>query len=81
MLSWIETKGRTEVGEKQSSGRMQVCGVIKTVLEHGVNACRLSGTYCHILLSCTLKKTHMPVFQWESHLSFGCGRIQVKNCH
>lgn len=41
---------------------MQVCGVIKTVLEHGVNACRLSGNYCHILLSCTLKNTHTCLF-------------------
>lgn len=69
MLFWIETKGRTEVGEKQSPGRMQVCGVIKTVLEHGVNACRLSGNYCHILLSCTLKK--------HTHACFPMGKSSV----
>ena len=41
---------------------MQVCGVIKTVLEYAVDACRLSGNFCHILLSCTLKKKHTYLF-------------------
>ena len=41
--------------EAQGPGRMQVYGVLKTVLEH-VNACKVNGNYCHILLSYTLKK-------------------------
>ena len=48
---------------------MQVCGVIKTVLEYAVDACRLSGNFCHILLSCTLKK--------NTHTCFPMGKSSV----
>ena len=55
--------------EAWGPGRMQVCGVIKTVLEYAVDACRLSGNFCHILLSCTLKK--------NTHTCFPMGKSSV----